>query len=30
VGQAMRVYRAVRDEIELKVLDFIETVRKEN
>jgi arsenate reductase len=30
VGQAVHVYRAVRDQIELKVLDFIETVSKEN
>lgn len=30
VGQSIDVYRKVRDEIEVKVLDFIETIRKEN
>jgi protein-tyrosine-phosphatase len=29
VGRSMEVYRTVRDQIELKVLDFIETIRKE-
>ena len=29
VGQSMEVYRAVRDETEMKVLEFIETVRRE-
>ncbi len=30
VGQSIDVYRKVRDQIEVKVLDFIETIRKEN
>lgn len=30
VGQPMSVYRSVRDQIEAKVLDFIEVVRKEH
>ena len=29
IGQPIKVYRAVRDEIQLKVLDFIERVREE-
>lgn len=29
VGQPMEVYRRVRDQIEMKVLDFIEAVRQE-
>ena len=30
VGQSIDIYRRVRDQIEVKVLDFIETIRKEN
>jgi protein-tyrosine-phosphatase len=30
IGQSMNVYRAVRDEIQVKVLDFIEKVRQES
>jgi arsenate reductase len=30
IGRPMNVYRAVRDEIQLKVLDFIEMVRDES
>jgi arsenate reductase len=30
VGQSMDVYRKVRDEIEIRVLDFIEMVRKDS
>jgi len=29
IGRPMNVYRAVRDEIQVKVLDFIEKVREE-
>lgn len=29
IGHPMKVYRAVRDEIQVKVLDFIEMIRKE-